>query len=1344
MACILLIQFAAKAQMKIGNNPTSINSASLLELETTNKGLVFPRISLSGVTSSSPLASGLLAGTVVYNTNASVTGGNGTGLYVWSGSAWTWLTTNINSLSWSLTGNAGTSPSTNFIGTTDNTGFRLRTNNIQRILVDSLGDVAIGSSAFNSYLKERLLVDYGTTTSNNVAAFKGSIDDYFQVGVQNTSNGTYASSDFVATANDGTDSTYYIDMGINGANYAPGVENWGGPHDGYLYVSGRHLIMGTQGSNSDVIFLLGGGKIRNNAVLRLNGADGNVIVGTGETSTSPIGNIIRGPNANGTNIAGGSLSLKGGNATGTATGGSLNIYGGGTVSGTLGAVNINANTNSATNINTGTSTGDVTIGNSSNNINLPKLSASSLVLTDASKNLTASTPSNNTHFYYNGTNFTWYNATQTTATLNTFTSALKGLAPASGGGTTNYLRADGTWSAPVGSGGTVTSVSFVDDNGFEGTITNPTTTPQITIGTDVTGILEGDGSGMFAATPGIDYTDGTSSLATGILKSTTGTGNISIAVASDFPTLNQNTTGNAATVTTNANLTGPVTSVGNATSVTTNAITNTMLAQIATQTFKGRTSSGTGNVEDLTVAQAKTLLGITGTNTGDQTITLTGDVTGSGTASFATTIAGNAVTNAKLAQIATQTFKGRTSAGTGNVEDLTIAQTKTLLNLTGTNSGDQTITLTGDVTGSGTSSFASTISAGAVTYSKIQNVTATNKVLGRTSTGAGVIEEISTTGTGNVVRANSPALVTPTGIVKSDVGLGNVDNTSDLNKPVSTATQTALDLKIDLTQKGANNGVATLDAGGKVPSSQLPVGSQVYKGTWNASTNTPTLADGTGTAGWTYRVVVAGTVNLGSGSITFSVGDDVIYSGTVWQRNPSSSAVISVNSQTGAVVLTTDNISEGSTNKYYTDTRVRSSVSATAPLAYNSSTGVFSIPQATTSANGYLSSADWNTFNGKQAAGNYITALTGDVTATGPGSVTATIANNAVTYAKMQAMTSNKLLGSGASGTAVSEITLGTGLSFTGSTLNASSSGGSVTTVSVASANGFAGTVANATSTPAITLSTTITGILKGNGTAMSAAIASDFPTLNQNTTGNAATVTTNANLTGPVTSVGNATSVTVNAITNAMLAQIPTQTFKGRTSAGTGNVEDLTATQATAMLNTFTTSAQGMVPASGGGTTNFLRADGTFAAPSGTNYRNLVSLGSDVINSSAVANTLADVTGLSFTVTAGTTYHFYALIPYTSAITTTGSRWTINAPTTTLLNYTSRYTLTATSQTINFASAVSIPAASNASSLTAGNVAILEGVIKPSANGTVQIRFASEVANSAITAKAGATLEWW
>ena len=68
---------------------------------------------------------------------------------------------------------------------------------------------------------------------------------------------------------------------------------------------------------------------------------------------------------------------------------------------------------------------------------------------------------------------------------------------------------------------------------------------------------------------------------------------------------------------------------------------------------------------------------------------------------------------------------------------------------------------------------------------------------------------------------------------------------------------------------GAANGVATLDSGGKVPVSQLPSSVVTYLGTWNASTNTPTLTNGVGDAGDMYICNVAGTVNFGSGPITF-------------------------------------------------------------------------------------------------------------------------------------------------------------------------------------------------------------------------------------------------------------------------------------------------------------------------------------------------------------------------------------------------------------------------------------------------------------------------------------------
>jgi hypothetical protein len=100
-------------------------------------------------------------------------------------------------------------------------------------------------------------------------------------------------------------------------------------------------------------------------------------------------------------------------------------------------------------------------------------------------------------------------------------------------------------------------------------------------------------------------------------------------------------------------------------------------------------------------------------------------------------------------------------------------------------------------------------------------------------------------------------------------------------------------------EKGVSNGYASLDSAGKVPISQLPSSIMEYKGTWNASTNTPTLANGTGDTGDVYICNVAGTVNFGAGAITFAVGDYVIYSGTIWQR--SSGAVGTVTSVAASI-----------------------------------------------------------------------------------------------------------------------------------------------------------------------------------------------------------------------------------------------------------------------------------------------------------------------------------------------------------------------------------------------------------------------------------------------------------
>ena len=109
------------------------------------------------------------------------------------------------------------------------------------------------------------------------------------------------------------------------------------------------------------------------------------------------------------------------------------------------------------------------------------------------------------------------------------------------------------------------------------------------------------------------------------------------------------------------------------------AVTLAKQADMATASLVYRKTSGSGAPEVQTLATLKTDLGLSGTNTGDQTITLTGEVTGSGSGSFAATIAADAVTNAKLANVATATIKGRATAGTGDPEDLTGTQATALL-----------------------------------------------------------------------------------------------------------------------------------------------------------------------------------------------------------------------------------------------------------------------------------------------------------------------------------------------------------------------------------------------------------------------------------------------------------------------------------------------------------------------------------------------------------------------------------------------------------------------------------------------------------------------------------------
>lgn len=145
---------------------------------------------------------------------------------------------------------------------------------------------------------------------------------------------------------------------------------------------------------------------------------------------------------------------------------------------------------------------------------------------------------------------------------------------------------------------------------------------------------------------------------------------------------------------------------------------------------------------------------------------------------------------------------------------------------------------------------------------------------------------------------------------------------------VTSAIQTQLGNKISSSEKGANNGVATLDGGGKIPVAQLPAAVMTYEGTFDASSTpaSPLLnGDGAADAGMVYLASVAGTYDFGAGGITFAIGDWAVYNGTIWQKSVNSNSVVSVNGQSGVVTLDTDDISEGA-NLYFTDERAQDAV----------------------------------------------------------------------------------------------------------------------------------------------------------------------------------------------------------------------------------------------------------------------------------------------------------------------------------------------------------------------------------------------------------------------------------
>ena len=149
-------------------------------------------------------------------------------------------------------------------------------------------------------------------------------------------------------------------------------------------------------------------------------------------------------------------------------------------------------------------------------------------------------------------------------------------------------------------------------------------------------------------------------------------------------------------------------------------------------------------------------------------------------------------------------------------------------------------------------------------------------------------------------------------------------------------------------------------------------------------------------------------------------------------------------------------------------------------------------------------------------------------------------------------------------------------------------------------------------------------------------------------------------------------------------------------------------------------------------------KCEAQYNTSTGLTIPSIVQLPSDITNSNASPDILADVIGLQFPVTAGNIYYFRFYIYYEVDATSTGTRWTINGPTLTNVAYYNLYGTNGTASAMRWSNAYNGNSVSTSTPFTTGNVALLEGTIVCSANGNVIARFSSEVASPAfVTVKA-------
>lgn len=294
---------------------------------------------------------------------------------------------------------------------------------------------------------------------------------------------------------------------------------------------------------------------------------------------------------------------------------------------------------------------------------------------------------------------------------------------------------------------------------------------------------------------------------------------------------------------------------------------------------------------------------------------------GSGNATSVKPVGGDGT----FAKLASPTFTGSPAAPTQTLSDnSTLIATTAFVKGQNYLTTNATITVSGDASGSGTTAITLTLANSGVSAGTYKSVTVDAK--GRVTAGT---NPTTLSGYGIVdaqpLDADLTAIAALSGtsgfLKKTAADTWVLDTSTYLTSISSGDVTTALGYTPENpANKGAANGYASLDSGGKVPSSQLP----------------------------SYVDDVLEYANLAAFPATGSSGIIYVAADTNKAYRWSGSAYVEISASPGS----TDAVPEGSTNLYYTDARARAAISATGSLSYNSSTGVISFTDAVTSVAG--------------------------------------------------------------------------------------------------------------------------------------------------------------------------------------------------------------------------------------------------------------------------------------------------------------------------------------------------------------------------------------------------------